>query len=427
MYDVIVIGAGFAGLRAARDLKDAGKSVLVLEARDRIGGRTHYDYLDGLDQKVEYGGTWIMPKFQPHVAAEIERYGLELTASPEPQEMRWHFAGETVTGGFPIPFDQITEFERTMALIIAESKRIEWGVPFDQQGLEDLDIPFSQWLDDNQVTGHTREIVSSYGSALCFGVAPESVSALHVISWVTGSGNSAWELFLGPTIKFGSGTASLYNRLAEGVEVKVSTPVSGVSQATDSVTVTAEDGTEYQARSAVVAVPLNTWKNVSFSPALSAEKEQFTKEELAGRDVKLWAQVRGIPDYSAALGWNTPLQWLSCEFLREEGSIMCGFAFDETAMNPQDKASVERAIKAYFPEGEVVAWWSEDWNESPYSLGTWTAFRPGQITRLAAASRKGEGLLSFATSDVAVGFSGWIEGALEAGGTAAQETLAKLG
>ena len=50
MYDVIVIGAGFAGLRAARDLKDAGKSVLVLEARDRIGGRTHCDYLDGLDQ-----------------------------------------------------------------------------------------------------------------------------------------------------------------------------------------------------------------------------------------------------------------------------------------------------------------------------------------------------------------------------------------
>ena len=59
MFDVIVIGAGFAGLTAARDQREAGRSVLVLEARDRIGGRTHY--LEGLDQKVEFGGTWVVP------------------------------------------------------------------------------------------------------------------------------------------------------------------------------------------------------------------------------------------------------------------------------------------------------------------------------------------------------------------------------
>ena len=367
-----------------------------------------------------------MPKFLPNVAAEVERYGLELTTSPEPEQMRWHFGSDTVTGGFPIPFDQITEFERSMALIIAESKRITWGVPFEEQGLDDLDIPFSDWLADKGIWGHTLEIVSSYGSALCFGVAPENLSALHAISWVTGSGNSPWELFLGPTIKFAHGTSSLYDRLAEGVEVKISTPVSAVSQTADNVSVTAEDGGTFEGRAAIVAVPLNTWKNISFSPALGPEKEEFTKEELAGHDVKLWAQVRGIPPYSAALGWNTPLQWLSCEFQREEGSVMCGFAFDESEMNPKDRASVERAIRAYFPEAELVNWWSEDWNESPYSMGTWTAFRPGQITRFGAASRKAEGLLSFATADVAVGFSGWIEGALESGATASQETLAKL-
>jgi monoamine oxidase len=311
-----------------------------------------------------------------------------------------------------------------MALIIAESKRITWGVPFEEQGLEDLDIPLSDWLADKGISGHTLEIVSSYGPALCFGVAPESLSALHAISWVTGSGNSAWELFLGPTIKFANGTSSLYERLAEGVEVKVSTPVSDISQTADSVSVAAEDGSTFEARTAIIAVPLNTWKNISFSPALQPQKEEFTKEELAGHDVKLWAQVRDIPDYSAALGWDTPLQWLSCEFLREEGSVMCGFAFDETEMNPKDRHSVERAIRAYFPEAELVNWWSEDWNDSPYSMGTWTAFRPGQITRFGASSRQAEGLLSFATADVAVGFSGWIEGALESGATASQETLA---
>ena len=93
MFDVIVIGAGFAGLTAARDQRDAGRSVLVLEARDRIGGRTHYNYLEGLDQKVEFGGTWVVPQYQPHVAREVERYGLAYTTSPDPAELAWHFNG----------------------------------------------------------------------------------------------------------------------------------------------------------------------------------------------------------------------------------------------------------------------------------------------------------------------------------------------
>jgi phytoene dehydrogenase-like protein len=103
MFDVIVIGAGFAGLTAARDQRDAGRSVLVLEARDRIGGRTHYDYLQGLDQKVEFGGTWVVPAYQPNVAREVGRYNLEYTTSPTPENYAWHFNGTTTKGGLRRP------------------------------------------------------------------------------------------------------------------------------------------------------------------------------------------------------------------------------------------------------------------------------------------------------------------------------------
>ncbi|HEX9335048.1 MAG TPA: FAD-dependent oxidoreductase, partial [Pseudonocardiaceae bacterium] len=82
MSDVIVIGAGIAGLTAARDQRDAGRSVLVLEARDRIGGRTHYGRLDGLDQQVEFGGGWVVPACQPNLAREARRYGLEYERGP---------------------------------------------------------------------------------------------------------------------------------------------------------------------------------------------------------------------------------------------------------------------------------------------------------------------------------------------------------
>ena len=79
-YDVIVIGAGFAGVTAARDLSRSGKSVLLLEARDRIGGRTYYQDVPALGRSVEMGGTWVH-WFQPHVFAEISRYEAELIES----------------------------------------------------------------------------------------------------------------------------------------------------------------------------------------------------------------------------------------------------------------------------------------------------------------------------------------------------------
>ncbi|CAF4969110.1 unnamed protein product [Rotaria sp. Silwood1] len=77
-YDVIIIGAGFAGLIAARELSLRGRKVLIIEAKNRIGGRTFTTQLE--NQNFEIGGTWIHWS-QPHVWTEITRYGLSLTES----------------------------------------------------------------------------------------------------------------------------------------------------------------------------------------------------------------------------------------------------------------------------------------------------------------------------------------------------------
>ena len=76
---VVVIGGGFAGITAARDLKHRGFNVLLLEARDRLGGRTWFKEVNGFH--VELGGTWIHWT-QPFVWAEKERYGLEVQETP---------------------------------------------------------------------------------------------------------------------------------------------------------------------------------------------------------------------------------------------------------------------------------------------------------------------------------------------------------
>src|SRR5262249_21132841 len=94
-FDVIVVGAGFAGLTAARELGLRGASVLVLEARDRIGGRTWTT--ERLGRELELGGTWVHWA-QPLVWAEIQRYGLALSQSPAPERAVWRALGQRFEG-----------------------------------------------------------------------------------------------------------------------------------------------------------------------------------------------------------------------------------------------------------------------------------------------------------------------------------------
>src|SRR6185436_12419457 len=87
--DVLILGAGFTGVAAARDLRDAGRSAIILEARDRIGGRTWYREIPGTDVWAEYGGMFISRSTQPFLADEIQRYGIAVTEPTEPDVLAW--------------------------------------------------------------------------------------------------------------------------------------------------------------------------------------------------------------------------------------------------------------------------------------------------------------------------------------------------
>jgi monoamine oxidase len=99
--DVIVIGAGLAGLVAARELGSRGHEPLVLEARDRIGGRAWLDRgaLRGLD--LEMGAAWVAD-VQHHIWAEADRYGVVREHDPLPGSVRWCLGGEPVERALPV-------------------------------------------------------------------------------------------------------------------------------------------------------------------------------------------------------------------------------------------------------------------------------------------------------------------------------------
>jgi phytoene dehydrogenase-like protein len=94
-YDVVVVGGGFAGVTAARECALRGRSTLLLEARDRLGGRTWSEEWEGWP--IEYGGAWVH-WHQPHTFSELTRAGLAVEVGPDAQRALWHVAGERRTG-----------------------------------------------------------------------------------------------------------------------------------------------------------------------------------------------------------------------------------------------------------------------------------------------------------------------------------------
>jgi len=118
---VIVAGAGLAGLRAARDLADAGVAVTVLEARDRVGGRGYSASLGG--RIVELGGSWFTPEHD-QVRAELARYGMSVRDYPPVRSARWLTAGELRLGA-PVPWHELAALEAALARVRDDADRVE--------------------------------------------------------------------------------------------------------------------------------------------------------------------------------------------------------------------------------------------------------------------------------------------------------------
>ena len=176
--DVIVIGAGLAGLTAARDLHEAGRRVVVLEARDRLGGRTWTGTLPGTDVQVEWGGTWIHPGSPPAADAAIERYGLGKEPSLRPASFAW-----SVDGHLHVGPDALTrmaaaadEIEGRTASIRERLERL--GADGDLSSLADLDVSIAAWLGSQALSPEAEAAVLSYAGAMS-GSDPARIGALR--------------------------------------------------------------------------------------------------------------------------------------------------------------------------------------------------------------------------------------------------------
>ncbi|TIU58557.1 MAG: FAD-dependent oxidoreductase [Mesorhizobium sp.] len=427
IYDAIIVGCGFAGAIAARELRREGRDVLVLEARDRVGGRAWFKPNAIGDVPLEMGGKWFYPT-ERFIWAEAERYGHSLV---EPIVVDWPSIWLTSDGlvqrSLPIPLPELPDIERLIVAINQAARRIDVDRPLSEQDLADLDISLTDFLEKAGLTAATRSIAEAYLQAYASAPAAD-VSALHVIRRVAAAGSVSEFVMSSAGYRLSSGTAPLVEAILSDAkaEMRLSHRVRAIRQDKNGVTVECE-ADQFRGRTAVIAVPLNVLKNIEFEPPLSEGKQRLSAEELACIGTKVWATVRGAPTDFFACGKGAGLDWLSSEdIIIDGGVLMAGYGSDADALDVTSHEAVQRAIRSFLPNAEVLAICGHDWRHDPFSLETWAVFRPGQITRYDQHLRTVEGLLSFAGAHTALHWPGFIDGAIESGFRSARETSALL-
>jgi monoamine oxidase len=121
------------------------------------------------------------------------------------------------------------------------------------------------------------------------------------------------------------------------------------------------------------------------------------------------------------VGWGGGLNWVSTEYVLPEGQLLVGFGTGPELLDVTSRDDIRRAVQRFAPDARIVATDAHDWNADEFSQGTWMSYRPGQLTRFHSAFQETEGRLAFAGSDLALGWAGWMDGAVETGVRAAAQ------
>lgn len=454
--DVVIVGAGPSGLTAARELKKAGLSVAVLEARDRVGGRTWTDTIDGA--MLEIGGQWVSPD-QAALLELLDELGLKTYSRYREGESVYVGADGSKTrytgDSFPVSEATGAEMDKLIGILDGLAAEIGATEPWAHPKARELDtISFHHWLRRNS---NDEEACNNIGLFIAGGMLTKpahAFSALQAVLMAASAGSFSHltdeDFILDKRVIGGMQQVSLLQAAELGADVVLNSPVRTIHWSEDPdggtsgrhrVTAVSERAT-VNARFVIMAVPPNLYSRVSFNPPLPRRQHQMHQHQSLGLVIKVHAvystpfwREDGLSGTGFGAGSLVQEVYDNTNHGDSRGTLV-GFISDEKAdavfeLGADERKRVVLESIAGFLGDKALApevYYESDWGSEEWTRGAYAAsYDLGGLHRYGKDQHAPVGPIYWSSSDLAAEGYQHVDGAVRMGQRTAARIVAAAG